>query len=145
MLITSTVATLLIAAAPQTATPATPATPAAVQAAPAQPQDVAPPPEFIQAAQAFGQCIGQTSQALPATTAPEAGAKQALAGCATQKTTLETRFETWVSGPGFPEAGRATAREQFRTQMAGVEPQIAERLRTARAAPAPTATPTPNR
>lgn len=129
-------AVLLLQAAPA-APPA-----AAPQAAPAQPQGVAPPPEFIQSAQAFGQCVGQASGALPATVTPEAGAKQALAACAAQKATMEQRFESWVAGPNFPEAGRPIAREQFRTQIAGVETQIADDIRRARATPAG-ATPAP--
>lgn len=96
-----------------------------------------PPPEFIQAAQAFGQCLGAGSQALPATVAPEAGAPQVLAGCATQKAALEARFEAWISGPTFPEAGRSIARQQFATQMGLAEGQIAEGIRRGRAAPAP--------
>lgn len=113
-------------------------------------QALAPPPEFVQAAQAFGQCVSTGASALPATVTPEAGAKQTLSGCQAQKTALETRFEAWISGPGFPEAGRATAREQFRIQIAGVEPQLVERIRAARATtptppPAANAAPTPSR
>ena len=96
-----------------------------------------PPPEFIQAAQAFGQCIGSNLSSLAATVTPEAGASQAIAGCAAQKTALETRFEAWVSSASFPAEGREIARQQFRTQLGGAEAQIAATIRQQRAAPAP--------
>ena len=98
-----------------------------------------PPPEFMQAAQGFGQCVGTAMGGLAATVTPEAGATQVLAGCATQKTALETAFETWVSGPSFPAEGREIARQQFRTQLGSAEADIANAIRQRRgsAAPAP--------
>lgn len=145
---TPTLAAMLLLTAVQAATPSpTPVPGSATQGGPTQPdQALAPPPEFVQAAQAFGQCVSTGASALPATVTPEAGAKQTLSGCQAQKTALETRFEAWISGPGFPEAGRATAREQFRIQIAGVEPQLVERIRAARATtptPPPAANPAP--
>ena len=130
------------------------AAPALAQTAPPA-SEPAPPPEFIAAAQSFGQCVGRTASATTATTTPEIGAQQALAGCAAEKTAMETRFESWVSGPAFPEVGRAPARAQFAAQMAQVERRVANGIREARAkappapqappVPGPTPTPSPGR
>jgi len=155
--------TLLIALAATLATqaaapapPSAPAAPAATQAAPAPaaPAPTAPPPAFMAAAQAFGQCIGTGASALARTVTPEAGARQVTTGCAAQKQALDAQFETWISGPTFPAAGRDMARQQFKAQMDGMEPNLAERIRSARAGaasatpqptPTPTATPTPRK
>jgi hypothetical protein len=119
-------------AAPAPAPAPAPATGATPQAQ-AQAQALQPPPEFTTAASAFGQCIGQAASALPTTVAPEAGARQVMTGCATQKATLDQRFEAWVSSPTFPAAGREQARTQFRSQIDGVEAQLAGSIREARA------------
>lgn len=111
-------------------------------------ENVEPPPGFIAAAQAFGRCVGSKGQAAPATITPEAAAKQALAACATEKAALEGGFESWVSSPSFPAAGRAEARAQFRAQLDGLETQVANKFSEARAAaptPVPAPTPTPTR
>lgn len=108
--------------------------PAPPAAAPAQGAEMAPPPEFIQSAQGFGQCIGKNTAQVPTTVTPEAAAKQALTACATEKAAMEGRFDAWVATPSFPEAGRATAREQFRTQLGAAEVEIANKIRAARVA-----------
>jgi hypothetical protein len=129
-----------LAAAPALAQTTPPAAP------PAGP--VGPPPEFITAAQAFGQCVGKSAGTAPAATTPEAAAKQSLVTCAAERTAMDTRFDAWVASPGFPEAGRASAREQYKAQMSGVETQIATKIREGRAsaaAPKPNATPTPTK
>ena len=124
---------------------AQPAPPPQAQPAPSPPPQgqMGPPPEFIAAAQTFGNCVKQGSMALPASVTPEAGAQQALAGCAAQRTALDARFEAWVASPGFPEAGRAQAREQYQAQMATVNTQVADGIRKARATPAPAPSPAP--
>ena len=140
------VAAMLVTGPVFAQTPASPPPAPQTGSAPAQP--MTPSPEFMTAAQAFGQCLGGKIGASPATVAPEAASRQALAGCATQKATLQTTFETWVAGPTFPPAGRTEARAQFKAQMDGLETQIASQIRETRtqaapAAPAPAATPTP--
>ena len=129
---------------------------AAAVASPAlaqEPTQLQPPPEFIQSAQAFGQCVGRQSQAAGTTATPEAAAHGAVTACATEKAALSTRFEAWVASDTFPAAGRDMAREQFAAQMNGVEASIAERIRASRTGaatapapvPAPSATPTSRR
>jgi hypothetical protein len=137
----------LLFAAPalaQAAAPVPAPAPAPAQQ-PAEPaaNEQAPPPEFIQAAQAFGRCIGRTASAVPATTTPEIGARQALAGCTAEKATMESRFESWVGGSSFPEVGRAPARAKFVEQMGQVETRIASGIREARAKAATTPPPAP--
>jgi hypothetical protein len=95
-----------------------------------------PPAAFIQAAQAFGQCLQGGAAKLAATITPEAGATQVVAGCAQQRTDLDAQFEVWISGSGFPEAGRMIAREQFQAELKQVESQVADGIRRGRAAPA---------
>lgn len=113
---------------------------ALLAAAPALAQS--PPPEFIAAAQAYGDCMKIAGPKVPATMTPEAGAQQMLTECAAKKTELDARFEAWVASPTFPEAGRAMAREQYKAQMANVPTQVADGIRKSRGAPAPvTSTP----
>ncbi|HZG45510.1 MAG TPA: hypothetical protein VEZ41_04485 [Allosphingosinicella sp.] len=95
-----------------------------------------PPPAFIQAAQAFGQCLQGGAAKLAATVTPEAGATQVVAGCKEQRTMLGAQFEVWISGPGFPEEARTPAREEFQSQLSQVESQVADGIRRLRAAPA---------
>lgn len=133
-------------------TPASPPTPAPRATPAPQPSpspspsadNMEPPPGFIAAAQAFGNCVGTKGQSAPANVAPEIAARQALAACATERAALEGGFENWVASPSFPAAGRTEARTQFKAQMDGLEAQIASKFREARAAaPMPGATPTP--
>ena len=102
--------------------------------APPAGQSVAPPPDFIDAAQAFGQCLGDGASKLPASVTPEDGAKQVVAGCADRKAAMEARYEAWITGPGFPAEGRAPAREALKKEMAGVEPQLVAGIRQGRGA-----------
>ncbi|WP_425229380.1 hypothetical protein [Sphingomonas sp.] len=137
---------LLLAAPALAQTGATPPAPAPT-AAPAQP--MMPPPEFMTAAQAFGQCLSGKVAAAPATTTPEAAAHQAVTGCTAEKATLAARFDSWVASPSFPAAGRAQAHQQFDGQMNDLETTIAGQIRQGRSqagaatapAPAPTAAP----
>lgn len=139
MLKTGLSAALFMAAPAAVAQPAQ-ATPPA-NAAPAQQQQVVPPPAFIQAAEAFGQCVEGASSQLPITVTPEAAAAQALVTCAAQKNAIETQFEAWVASDAFPAGGRDIARQQFRSQFAQAEGQIANAIRQQRAAAAAPATP----
>ncbi len=138
MLKTGLSALLVLTASAAVAQPAQ--TPPAA-GAPAQQQQIVPPPAFMQTAEAFGQCVEGAIEQVPASATPEAGAAQALAGCATQKAAMETQFEAWVASDSFPAAGRDMARQQFRTQVGGAEAQIANAIRQQRAAPAAPATP----
>lgn len=142
MLKTGLSATLFMAASAAVAQPAQ--TPPTANAAPAQQQQVVPPPAFIQAAEAFGQCVESASSRIPATVTPEATAAQALVACAAQKTAIETQFEAWVASDAFPAGGRDIARQQFRSQFAQAEGQIANAIRQQRAAPAAPAPPPSN-
>ena len=127
------------------------AAPALAQTAPpaqSAPQPTMPPPEFMAAAQTFGQCIGTKSLAVPKMATPEAAAHTAVAACATERSALDARFETWVSGPTFPVQGRDMAHQQYKAQMTGLEAQVAAKIRESRAnatapAPAPSPAPTP--
>lgn len=132
MLRLASTAFLIALAAPvvvQTAPAATPT--------PAPPMNAGPSPEFIQAAQGFGQCVGTHAKGSDGKATPEVAATAALAACRTQQTAMEQRFEAWISLPSFPEAGRAIAREQMRTQMAGLPAKVAGDIRAARAAAPP--------
>lgn len=97
-------------------------------------QGATPPPEFIETAQAFGRCLGANASKLPATVEAEPGAKQIVAACADQMAAMKGRFEAWITGPGFPEAGRGPAREELNKQLAGVEPQLVAKIRQSRSA-----------
>lgn len=140
MLKTAFSAALFLTASVAVAQPAQTPPPAAAP----QQQPITPPPAFVQAAQAFGQCVEGAAGQIPTTVAPEVAASQALATCATQKTAIETQFEAWVASDAFPAAGRDMARTQFRGQMAQVEAQIATAIRERRAGPPAPATPTPS-
>jgi hypothetical protein len=147
------VAALAFATAPAFAQTTAPAPAPAPAASAPPPGAVQPPPAFITAAQGFGQCISRNSAAAPATATPEAAAKTVLAGCATEKASMSAQFEAWIASDSFPAAGRDMARQQFAGQMNNLEPQVAARIREARAAqttapaapaapaPAPSATP----
>lgn len=134
--------TALLTLAVAQATPA-PATPPAPTPAPS----ITPPPAFSAAAQAFGECVGKNGATVPATTPTDAGAKAAIAACATEQATMSTQFEAWITDPTFPAAYRDVARAQYQAQMAGLPDQIGRKLAERRAAgsPAPTPSPTPGR
>ena len=87
-----------------------------------------------QTAMGFAQCVMAGVQGVPATLTPEAGATSVLAGCATQRQQLDSAVEALIAT--MPEENKAVAREQYRTQMAGAETQIASRIGQLRAAPA---------
>jgi hypothetical protein len=132
----------LFAAGPQTPAPA----PTTAPAAPAAGAQAGPPPEFMAAAQGLNQCVGQGASALPASVKPDTGAQQVLAGCATQRATLDKQFETWINGPTFPAAQRDFARAQYQQRLAALPQQLSAALAqraAAAAAPAAAATPTP--
>lgn len=132
-------AALLLTASAAVAQPAQTPPPANASA---QGQAMTPPPAFMQAAQAFGECVEGASGRIATTVTPEAAAAQALAACTAQKTAIETQFEAWVASDSFPAEGRDMARTQFRAQFGQVESQIAGAIRQQRAAPAaPAATP----
>jgi hypothetical protein len=125
--------------------PAQPATPPAGAQTPAPPAPPAPPsPETAaiqQAAMAFGQCIQTGVGSVPASVTPEAGATSVVNGCATQRQALEAAAQALIAT--MPEAQRAPAQEQLRTQLGAVEGQVAAGIRQMRAAPAPAPTPAP--
>lgn len=118
------------------------ATPALAQnqTAPAEAAPAGPPPEAIAAVQtaasAFGQCIQTGVTSVPASVTPEAGATNVLAGCATQRSTVEQAVQALIAT--LPAAQQAMAQEQLRTQTAGIQGQVADAIRQARA-PAPAA------
>ena len=88
-----------------------------------------------QTAMALGQCVMAGVQGVPATVTPEAGAVAVLAGCGTQRQQLEQAVEAMIAT--MPEEQKAGAREQFRTQRAGAETQIAAAIGRQRAAATP--------
>jgi hypothetical protein len=122
-------AAALFAAAPAFAQPQT--------GTPAQGREgMTPPPAFMQAAQHYGDCIGNAVGAAGTTVAPEAAAAQALSSCRQQRSALETAFDAWLDSPAFPEAGKAEAREQFRARLAGAQTELADQIRRSRSASA---------
>lgn len=137
-------AALCLAALPVAAQAQTPAT----GQAPAAPEaPAAPPPAEMAAVQttaaAFGQCVQTAAMGAPATVTPEAAATSALSSCAPQQQSLVRAVEALIAT--LPEAQRAAAQEQLRTQMGGAAAQIAAGIRQMRASqagtPAPAATP----
>ena len=84
---------------------------------------------------AFGQCVMSGVQGLAATVTPEAGAASVLGACATQRQALQQAAEGYIAT--MPEADRAGATEQLRSQLGGAEARVADRIRQMRAAPAP--------
>jgi hypothetical protein len=114
------------------------------QTAPAPAAPAGPPPEAMaavqQAGMAFGTCVQTAAGSVPATVTPEAGAASALASCATQRQTLEQAAHALIAT--LPEAQRAMAEEQMRSQLAALPGQIAVGIAGARgAATPPAATP----
>lgn len=98
----------------------------------------APPPELVQAGQAFGACIGSGIQGVSASVTPEAGAATVLAGCSGQLSRLQQLFESSVAASAMPETDKADARAQLRTGLAQLESEIAQGIRQHRAEPTPT-------
>ena len=121
------------------------AQPAPAPAAP--PAPAGPPPEAISAVQqagmAFGQCVQTGVQAVPATVTPEAGATSVLGGCAPQRQTLEQAVNALLAT--LPPEQRAAGQERLRTELGGIDAQVAGAIRARRtpAPPAPAATPAP--
>jgi hypothetical protein len=125
------------------------ATPAIAQnqTAPAPAAPAGPPPAAMAAIQeagmAFGQCIQTAVPNVPATVTPEAGATTVLAGCSTQKQTLERAVRDLLAT--LPAEQRAAGEAQLNTQLAAVPTQVADGIRQARGAasapPAATAAP----
>jgi len=111
------------------------------QTAPAAVAPAGPPPEAMAAVQtagaAFGQCLQTGVMGVPATVTPEAGATTVLAGCATQRQSLEGAIQTLIAG--LPAEQRALAQEQARSQLAGVPAQLAAGIQQMRSAGAPAA------
>ena len=111
---------------------------APASAPPAPAQQMTPQQSAIQqTATALGQCVMAGVQGVPATVTPEAGAVTVLAGCVTQRQQLEQAVEAMIAT--MPEDQKAGAREQFRTQMASAETQVAALIGRHRAAGAPAA------
>lgn len=136
-------ATLPAAALAQTA-PSQPAP----DSAPAGQAPAGPPPAAVnaiqQAAMALGQCVQTGVENVPATVTPEAGATSVMGGCASQRQQLEQAVQALLAT--FPEDRRAAGQERLRTELGGIEGQIATAIRQRRtpAPPAPTPAPTPS-
>jgi hypothetical protein len=147
ILVALSFAALPVAALAQ-AQPGQPTTPPAAGQTPAQPAPPPPPsPEVTaiqQAGTAFGQCIQTGVGSVPATATPEAGATSVVNGCSTQRQALEAAAQALIAT--LPEAERAGAQEQVRSQLGAVEGQVAAGIRQMRgtAAPAPAPAPAPS-
>ena len=111
------------------------ALPAFAQPAPAPAAPSGPPPAIQQAAQAFGECVGTGMRDLAASVTPEAGAASILGNCSTQRQALVQTAEAFIAT--MPEAQRAQALTQMRSELGGVETDVAAAIRRQRAAPAP--------
>lgn len=133
----------LIVAAPVFAQP-----PAGAPAGPTPEQMADMPPEaqaIARAGMALGACIqGQVAAAGPNADV-DATAAIAVAGCAAQKSALETAVEALIASPIVPEAEKATARAGFREEMTNLTGEVAARIRAGRAAATqpPVTTPAP--
>ena len=93
-------------------------------------------------AMSFMQCIQTGVRGLAATVTPEAGAATVLGGCASQKTQLEAAAQSYIAT--LPEDQRAPAQEHLRTQLGGVQAQIAAGIQAQRAAAAAPPAPAPS-
>lgn len=115
------------------------------QPAPGQQAPAGPPPAAVNAVQqagmAFGQCVQTGVQAVPATVTPEAGAASVLGNCAPQRQTLEQAVNALLAT--LPAEQRAAGQERLRTELGGIEGQIAGAIRSRRAPAPPAATPAP--
>ena len=116
------------------------------QTTPAPAAPAGPPPEAMSAiqtaAQAFGQCVQTGAQAVPASVTPEAGATTVLAGCTTQKSTLEQAVRALLAT--LPAEQRAAGEAQLNAQLAAVPGQVADGIRQSwGAATAPASSPAP--
>jgi hypothetical protein len=121
-------------------------TAALAQPAPAAGQPPAgPPPAAMatiqQAGTAFGQCVQAGVQNVPATVTPEAGAASVLGGCVSQRQQLEQAVQALLAT--LPAEQRAVGQERLRTELGGIEGQIAAGIRQRRAAATPAPAPTP--
>jgi len=87
-------------------------------------------------AKAFGECLKTGIAGVSATVTPEAGASSVLAGCASQKTALETAADAMIAGLPITDAQKAEIRTQMKAEFAKAETQIADAIRKRRAAPA---------
>ena len=118
---------------------------AQTQATPAQSAPAGPPPAAMaavqQAGMVFGQCVQSGVPGVPATMTPEAGAASVVNACATQRQALVRAAEALIAA--LPEAQRSMAQDHLRTQLGGIETQIADGIRQMRAAPAPATAPAP--
>jgi len=122
------------------------------QAAPSQPAPAAPPapsgppPAAVtavqQAGMAFGQCVQTGVQNVPATVTPEAGAAGVLGGCASQRQQLEQVVNALLAT--LPPEQRAAGQERLRTELGGIEGQIAAAIRQQRTAATPAPAPAPS-
>ena len=111
------------------------ALPAFAQPAPAPAAPAGPPAAIQQAAQAFGECVGNGMRGLAATVTPEAGAASIVGTCSGQRDALVQAAETFINT--LPEPQRAQALTHMRSELGGVETDIAAAIRQNRAAPAP--------
>jgi pyruvate dehydrogenase E2 component (dihydrolipoamide acetyltransferase) len=128
-----------------------PAQPAPAPAPAAPPAPAGPPPEALapiqQAGMAFGQCVQAGVQAVPATVTPEAGATSVLGGCAPQRQALEQAVNALLAT--LPAEQRAAGQERLRSELGGIQGQVAAAIQARRtpapapAAPAPTPAPAP--
>ena len=111
---------------------------APVSAPPAPAPAMTPEQNAIQqSVMGFAQCVMAGVPNVPANLTPEAGATNVLAACAAQRRQLDAAVDALIAT--LPEPNKAAAREQYRTQMAAAETQIASRIGQLRAAPAPAA------
>lgn len=111
------------------------ALPAFAQQAPAPAAPSGPPAAIQQAAQAFGECVGSGMRGLAATVTPEAGAASIVGTCSSQRDALVQAAEAFINT--LPEPQRAQALTQMRSELGGVETDIAAAIRQSRASPAP--------
>jgi ascorbate-specific PTS system EIIC-type component UlaA len=79
---------------------------------------------------AFSQCIRAGISGVAGTVSPEAGAGTVLNRCAPQRQALEASVETMIAT--MPEAEKAAAREQMRTQLGQIRTQVAAAIRQSR-------------
>jgi hypothetical protein len=107
------------------------------------PAPAGPPPEAMSAIQAaataFGQCVQTGVQGVPAAVTPEAGATNVLAGCSTQKQTLEQAVRALLAT--LPPEQRTAGEAQLNAQLAAVPGQVADGIRQSRAPAAPAQAP----
>lgn len=106
----------------------------AQEAAPAQ-APTGPQAAVQQTAMAYGQCLETGARSLDPSVSAEAGATSVLAGCTAQRQALDAAVAALIET--IPEEHKATARQQFQTQMSQGEARLAAAIQQMRAAPAP--------